>query len=141
MPGLKENRLDDVHVTCERLPESTRSLRKRHLRRGESVRILRLNDAPKNILPQATADLQLNHERYFLIQSEDATQAAKMASVPRLKQGTNCLMRKLHLVTVFVLALSAASHAADLPLPLKAPTYAPPPLLSWEGSYVGILGG
>ena len=41
----------------------------------------------------------------------------------------------------FVLALSAASHAADLPLPVKAPAYAPPPLLSWEGSYVGILGG
>ena len=50
-------------------------------------------------------------------------------------------MKKFHLVTVFVLALSAASHAADLPLPVKAPIYAPPPLLSWEGSYVGILGG
>ena len=47
------------------------------------------------------------------------------------------------MVTVFVLALSAASHAADLPLPVEAPTYAPPPALplSWAGSYVGILGG
>jgi outer membrane immunogenic protein len=50
-------------------------------------------------------------------------------------------MKKFHLVTLFVLALSAASHAADLPLPVKAPAYAPPPLLSWDGSYVGILGG
>lgn len=52
-------------------------------------------------------------------------------------------MKKLHVVTVFVLALSAASHAADLPLPVEAPTYAPPPALplSWAGSYVGILGG
>jgi opacity protein-like surface antigen len=50
-------------------------------------------------------------------------------------------MKKFHLVTVFLLALSTASQAADLPLPVKAPIYAPPPLLSWEGSYVGILGG
>jgi hypothetical protein len=33
-------------------------------------------------------------------------------------------MKKFHLVTLFVLALSAASHAADLPLPVKAqPTH------------------
>ena len=36
---------------------------------------------------------------------------------------------------------SSKFRSADLPLPVKAPIYAPPPLLSWEGSYVGILGG
>src|SRR4029078_8659974 len=36
---------------------------------------------------------------------------------------------------------SGQSKRPTLPLPVKAPAYAPPPLLSWEGSYVGILGG
>lgn len=50
-------------------------------------------------------------------------------------------MKKLFLVTVSVVALSVVAYAADLPLPLKARVFAPPPLLTWAGSYVGILGG
>lgn len=50
-------------------------------------------------------------------------------------------MKKTFLATVSALALSAAAHAADLPLPVKAPVYAPPPVMTWAGSYIGILGG
>lgn len=50
-------------------------------------------------------------------------------------------MKKLFLVTVSVVALPVVAYAADLPLPMKAPVFAPPPLLTWAGSYVGILGG
>ena len=87
-------------------------------------------------MPQTTADQPFSHT----IRGRDAVSENGNPSL-RFEQGTSYAMKKFHLVTVFVLALSAASHAADLPLPVKAPIYAPPPLLSWEGSYVGILGG
>ncbi|MGC1940308.1 MAG: hypothetical protein WA697_18960 [Pseudolabrys sp.] len=50
-------------------------------------------------------------------------------------------MKKLFLVTVSVVALPVVAYAAELPLSMKAPVFAPPPLLTWAGSYVGILGG
>jgi outer membrane immunogenic protein len=52
-------------------------------------------------------------------------------------------MKNLFLVAASILAFSTTAHAADLPLPVKAPVYAPlpEPVLTWAGSYIGILGG
>ena len=48
---------------------------------------------------------------------------------------------RLFLAAIPVLAFSLTAHAADLPLPVKAPIFSPRPILTWDGSYVGVLGG
>ena len=72
-------------------------------------------------MPKRLQDCGLVTKDIAFIRSEDATQTAKWQAVPTIQTRDETLMKKFHLVTVFVLALSAASHAADLPLPVKAP--------------------
>ena len=47
--------------------------------------------------------------------------------------------RELCLASVFALALTGVAGAADLAV--KAPIFAPPPVFSWTGIYIGIGGG
>jgi outer membrane immunogenic protein len=42
---------------------------------------------------------------------------------------------------LLAVTMAAPSSAADLPRPYKSPVYAPPPVFSWTGFYVGINGG
>jgi outer membrane immunogenic protein len=50
------------------------------------------------------------------------------------------MLRRILLTTTAVAALSGASFAADLPS--RAPVaYAPPPVFTWTGFYVGVAGG
>jgi hypothetical protein len=47
---------------------------------------------------------------------------------------------RFFLAAVPIIAFSVAAVAADLPL-VKAPIFSPRPILTWDGSYVGVLGG
>jgi outer membrane immunogenic protein len=46
-------------------------------------------------------------------------------------------MRRSLLAVLLSIALAGAAHAADLPMQSGAPYYAPPPLFTWTGAYVG----
>lgn len=66
-----------------------------------------------------------------------------LASVQKIS--VRCVMKKLLLASVGLLALGIASaSAADIQrrqMPAKAPVYVPPPLYNWTGLYIGINGG
>ncbi len=52
-------------------------------------------------------------------------------------------MKKFLLATVSVVAMSCVSRAADLPaaMPTKERMYAPSPVATWDGAYIGVQGG
>jgi len=60
-----------------------------------------------------------------------------------VRQGTIIMKKLLGSVAVLALALPLAAHAADLPAApaYKAPAYVPPPVLTWNGCYIGVNAG
>lgn len=52
-------------------------------------------------------------------------------------------MKKFLLATVSMVALSSVVRAADMPaaMPTKERMYAPVPVMTWDGAYIGVQGG
>ena len=53
------------------------------------------------------------------------------------------LMKRFLLATVSIVALSSVVRAADMPaaMPAKERMYAPAPVATWDGAYIGVQGG
>ena len=75
-----------------------------------------------------------------VLRSADARRKNAWQAIPSFRGRDGDLkMKKLLLASVSVVALTCATHAADMPA--KAPLYAPFPIVDWTGAYIGAQGG
>ena len=51
------------------------------------------------------------------------------------------MLRKILMASVATATIAGSAMAADLPLRAPPPPYIPPPILTWQGFYVGVNGG
>jgi hypothetical protein len=120
VPGVKENRFNDIHRTFRGWPHVP-------------LRAQRCGCAT-----YAVGNASASSEQTTRSGKEHAKQEGQDSA----GDGTEP-MKKFLLATVSMVALTSVSRATDMPaaMPAKSPMYMPAPVSDWTGLYIGVQGG